>query len=325
MTRSMILRGALATLLLLGCDGDPPAGTDAGGGGGTDAGMTGTDAGGGGGTDAGGMTGTDAGTPITPDMNARMRIGAAGDQLGAHLCGCDMAPFASAAECEAFGDLDELDACEQSAFSDHFSAVGGFFTCLADAVETRATCIEAAGCDETMWTPCTEAYDAALMGCPTVPDADAMAYQATFDMCVATNVVGGAGTCPDDSGAVSTTGDAVFTGSTVGAGDDLAPPAGCVTAMGGGMSPDRAFRWTAPSEGMYTFDTLGSSFDTVLYVLSGCDAAMSHGCNDDVGDADLRSSVTAMLTADQEVLVVVEGFANGSAGDFTVNINAVTP
>ena len=39
------------------------------------------------------------------------------------------------------------------------------------------------------------------------------------------------------------------TGTTVGAGNDLEPPAGCHAIDGGGMSPEMAFRWTAPADG----------------------------------------------------------------------------
>jgi hypothetical protein len=60
----------------------------------------------------------------------------------------------------------------------------------------------------------------------------------------------------------------------------------------------------------------------VVYLLASCDAgAMSLGCNDDLSDMDLRSRVTATLTMGQEVIVVVEGFADGTAGDFVVNVN----
>jgi len=324
------VRGALAALLLFGCDdGGSGGGTDAGPMAGGDAGpMTGSDAGPMTGSDAGPMTGSDAGVPITPDMNAQMRNQAANDRIRAVSCGCDMAWFESAAACEAFNTSDAAEACSQSTFMTHFDTVGAFFTCIADLNEDLADCYEAASCDDAALMACDEAADTAAMACPTVPDADAMAFQATAEMCTADDIVGPAGTCPDDSGAVSTTGDAVFMGSTVGAGNDLDAPDGCITVMGGGGSPDRAFRWTAPAAGDYTFDTIGSSFDTVLYVLGDCDGAESLGCNDDTTmgmEGDLRSSVTATLTADQEVLVVVEGFAAGNAGDFVVNINAATP
>ncbi|MBX3272375.1 MAG: hypothetical protein KF729_19100 [Sandaracinaceae bacterium] len=308
-----------AAFLLIACDG--------GGGGGTDAGpMMGTDAGPMMGTDAGPMMmGTDAGMPITPDMAALTRRRAADARSDAALCACDAAPFATAAECEAFGRLPARDACEDSAFTANFAGVGAYFTCTAIAIEAYATCIEGASCNEATLSGCGMTAQSALTACESrVEMAAAQAFSDAFGTCVGTNVVGPAGTCPDDTGAVSTTGMAVFMGTTVAAGDDLAPPAGCVTATGGGMSPERALRWTAPADGTYVFDTIGSSFDTVLYLRAGCDAAaMSLGCNDDLSDDDLRSRVSATLTSGQEVLVVVEGFSRTSAGSFVVNINAM--
>ncbi|MEM9068991.1 MAG: hypothetical protein AAGE52_10815 [Myxococcota bacterium] len=261
------------------------------------------------------------GAGITPDMDAQMRLSAANDRIRAARCGCDMGRFESAAICEAFNSSDEADACSESAFTSHFDTVGTFFTCLADVDEALAACYEAASCDGGAVEACDATAESATMACPAVPSADSAPYLTTRDTCVEENVVGPAGVCPDDSGAVSTTGAAVFMGSTIGAGDDLASPDGCVTARGGGASPDRAFRWSAPAAGDYTFDTVGSSFDTVLYVLNDCDGAESLGCNDDTMMGELRSTVTATLTEGQEVLVVVEGFSFINAGNFVVNIN----
>ncbi len=105
------------------------------------------------------------------------------------------------------------------------------------------------------------------------------------------------------------------TGSTAGLPDLVSAPCG---ATG---SPDTALTWTAPAAGTYVFDTVGSIFDTVLYVLDGatCGGAVL-GCNDDsvVGG----SQVTVTLAADQQVVVVVDGFAGGS-GPYTLNIGAL--
>ena len=258
-------------------------------------------------------------------MNAVARQRAASARIRTESCGCDMGSFASAMECEAFGQVAEANTCGDMAFSTHFSTVGGFFSCLAGPLETLATCIEAASCDETASDACETTYDAATMGCQDlVSMEDATAYTATLDACLATMVVGSGGMCPDDSGAVSTVGASVFTGTTVGAASDLDAPDGCITVSGGGGSPDHALRWTAPSAGTFVFDTLGSSFDTVLYLITSCTGEMMPlGCNDDLSDTDLRSSVTATVTMGQELVVVVEGFDASSAGTYVVNINAM--
>ncbi|MCB9592004.1 MAG: hypothetical protein H6719_04665 [Sandaracinaceae bacterium] len=315
---------ALALALsLVACDSSP-AGTDAGSMMGTDAGpMMGTDAGpmmmG---TDAGPMTGPDAGPP---DMNAVMRQQSAIDRVNTAYCTCDMTPFATAAECASFNGNAAQDACEASAYSSTFAGNGAYFTCTAGAYETYATCIEAASCDDTAVGACEDAVDAATTTCEAFIDETAgMAFGTAYDMCVETNVIGPAGMCPDDSSAVSTTGMAVFMGTTTAAGNDLEPPAGCHAIDGGGGSPELAFRWTAPADGTYVFDTIGSGFDTVLYLRAGCAATdMEIGCNDDVSDTDYRSRLMATVTSGQEVLVVVEGFSDANAGDFVVNINAM--
>ncbi|MEM6959946.1 MAG: hypothetical protein AAF645_29970, partial [Myxococcota bacterium] len=262
----------------------------------------------------------DGGT--APDPEAQTRLTAANERFAAASCACDLGVFETAEICESFGRSDEADACAETAFTTHFATVGGFFTCIAELNEDLADCYEAAeDCDTAALAACNDAAEEAERVCPAVPDAEATEYRGTLTSCTVDNVIGPDGTCPDASDAVSTTGPAVFTGSTIGAGNDLAAPAGCITVRGGGNSPDRAFLWSAPSAGEFTFDTLGSSFDTVLYVLDGCEGDESFGCNDDTGTpGDFRSSLTATLTEGQEVLVVVEGFSFRDAGDFVVNI-----
>jgi hypothetical protein len=98
--------------------------------------------------------------------------------------------------------------------------------------------------------------------------------------------------------------------------------AGLINALsgscGGGSAPETTFLFTAPADAMYTFDTFGSSYDTVLYLLDGAT------CQDDtlVCDDDengLQSQVQTMLTMGQQVVVVVDGFSSNS-GAFTLNV-----
>ncbi|MFK7986113.1 MAG: hypothetical protein AB8I08_08780 [Sandaracinaceae bacterium] len=309
---------SLALIFLVGCGDDTR----------TDAGMPGTD--------SGMMMMQDAGTPPTtdsgptdaglppvldagpPDTNASMRNEAANDAIRMTDCGCDMGVFATAEQCAAFNDSDVAATCADMAYDTHFATVGAFFTCQAQINEDFQTCFAAAACDDDAIEACEAA--AGAFSCPTVSEADAMAYQTTLETCLETMVVGPAGACPDDSGAINTTGASVFMGTTVGAGTDLDAPTDCYEIEGGGGSPERALRWTAPAAGEYTFDTIGSDFDTVLYLLNTCEDATAVACNDDIGAEDFRSSLTATLTEGQEVLVVVEGFASTNAGNFVVNI-----
>ncbi len=115
-------------------------------------------------------------------------------------------------------------------------------------------------------------------------------------------------TCPDGT---------LESGETSVAGDLPAPTAGildgCATAFGPVL-----YAWTAPSAGTWTFDTLGSDGDTVLYVLDGCGGS-TLACNDDA--SDLQSIVSVDLAAGQEVVVAVGSFA-GNTDSYTLNVSS---
>lgn len=49
----------------------------------------------------------------------------------------------------------------------------------------------------------------------------------------------------------------------------------------GGEAPRMSFHWTAPNDGLFTFDTLGSNYDTVLVVRTICEIRSGYRCNDD--------------------------------------------
>lgn len=103
----------------------------------------------------------------------------------------------------------------------------------------------------------------------------------------------------------------VATGSTVGQGNDFDPT--CV----GSNAPDVQYVWTALVAGTYTFDTVGSGFDTVLYALEDC-VGPELACNDDT--VMTQSQIVVDLEAGQSVLIVVDGW-NNSSGNFVLNVN----
>lgn len=84
-------------------------------------------------------------------------------------------------------------------------------------------------------------------------------------------------------------------------------------------SPDVAYSFTAPEDGEYTFDTSGSFFDTVLYVLDGpaCNAP-EIVCSDNFAFQQ-TSALSLALSAGETITVVVDGNFNGS-GPFTLNV-----
>src|SRR5690606_29842727 len=90
---------------------------------------------------------------------------------------------------------------------------------------------------------------------------------------------------------------------------------------GGLGSPDHAFAWTAPADGVYRFDTAGSMFDTVVYLLDGGCAGPPLACNDDAGGP--TAAVSAYLLAGQDVIIVVDG-ASGASGSFALLVEEGT-
>jgi hypothetical protein len=116
----------------------------------------------------------------------------------------------------------------------------------------------------------------------------------------------------------SSVGTGVVRGSTAGRTSSSTPPATCVSPMAA-PSPDAVFAWTAPAAGTYTFDTVGSSFDTVLTLRTGgCDGPIV-ACSDDLAMGVLESRIVTPLAAGQTVLIAVDGY-NGLSGAFTLNI-----
>lgn len=105
-------------------------------------------------------------------------------------------------------------------------------------------------------------------------------------------------------------GEVTAQGTTVGRGDDSTP--NCV----GSMAPDVAFQWVAPFDGLFTFDTQGSNYDTSLYVRNGC-VMNDLACNDDF--FGVQSMVQVQATAGDVLVIIVDGFSNAS-GNFVLNI-----
>ncbi len=119
-------------------------------------------------------------------------------------------------------------------------------------------------------------------------------------------------TCADEE--LQSTTEFSFTGTTSGQADGHS--GSCVGGRGGA---DTTLAFTAPQSGPYIFDTNGSSFDTVLYVLSGSDCAGAElACDDDGGDGT-RSELVVELEADEDVIIVVDGYDATNSGSFVLN------
>ena len=103
-------------------------------------------------------------------------------------------------------------------------------------------------------------------------------------------------------------------GSTQAAADTFVDR-GCEGASDG--SPEVVYLWTAPEDGVFTFDTEGSGYDTLLYIVDGCEGE-ELACNDDARN-DRSSQLRIDATANQQYLIVVSGWG-GEAGDFVLSI-----
>jgi Stigma-specific protein, Stig1 len=107
----------------------------------------------------------------------------------------------------------------------------------------------------------------------------------------------------------------VVTSTTAGRSSVFSP-----SCAAGASSSEFVYSFTAPSAGVYTFDSAGSTFDTVLSVVdaSGCTEI---ACNDTAGAA---ARVSADLATGQTVFIVVDGAA-GASGTFSLAITRPTP
>ncbi len=122
-------------------------------------------------------------------------------------------------------------------------------------------------------------------------------------------------TCPE-ADLAGRLGAAIATGSTVGQGNDQMSSCG-----GRGTGPDVTFGWTAPRTGTFVFDTIGSSFDTVLHLHLGNCTGMELACDDDSGGG-VASRITRTITGGTRIVIVMDGFGM-SAGNFVLNVRLV--
>lgn len=85
-------------------------------------------------------------------------------------------------------------------------------------------------------------------------------------------------------------------------------------------SNDHGWTWAAPADGGYTFSTVGSTFDTVLFVLDGDCQGEVLACNNDATFDTIQSEVYLELVEAQEVIIVVDGYDAFSSGTIELKI-----
>jgi hypothetical protein len=106
-----------------------------------------------------------------------------------------------------------------------------------------------------------------------------------------------------------------YTGTTVGRANNYSGTCSANTA------PDVVYAITAARSGTVTVDTVGSAFDTTLYVGNVCGGS-TLGCNDDTAGLGLQSRVAFAAVAGTTYYVIVDGY-NANSGAYVLNVSGL--
>jgi hypothetical protein len=162
--------------------------------------------------------------------------------------------------------------------------------------------IQTSGCDAGSGVTATDTVDPIATGGETDSETDP---------------TGGMLTCED----LGNTLPIAQAGNNADSGDDVV--GSCLIGGGDGAGLDVGYTWTAPEDGIYRFDTLGSALDTVLILLEDCEGGAEVACNDDASGATLQSSLIYTMTMGQTVAIAIDGWSSGDVDDFVLNINQI--
>ena len=185
------------------------------------------------------------------------------------------------------------------------------FECVGGGSEVCSTGGGATGtrlCDPTActWSPCCATEELCRTTC---------AVEAFDDNCDGI-IDEGCPPCNDTcAGAQLMPGNGAWSGTTLGAVDDIAPP-----CSGDGTAPDVWYTFVLAQRSLVWLDTLGSAFDTVLDVRSGACPGVSRACNDD--SCSPTQSAWFGFLEPNEYRVVVSGW-NAAAGAFNLRFQTI--
>lgn len=287
-------------------------------------------------TDAGTLDASDA-APLPSDAPPEMALPMLREAFAAStdaFCTClpMRNPEVTEAQCRAaLAVADEIRACEDEAVALIGSAFEAYYRCRTAAVEALTACFSRT-CSDAAAMGCAGEFSAADTACNArIPRPEAITFVMAYEGCIQRTITGPMMACPDDPSAVSSAlGAGVFTGSTELSGNDSEPLASCFLGdeagfMNAAGAPDHSYRWRAPSDGRFQIDTIGTEdFDTLLYVRRACDDDVDLACSDDIDlGVDQDSCVTLDLMADEEIVIVVDGFGPLGRGEFVLNVTPV--
>lgn len=107
-------------------------------------------------------------------------------------------------------------------------------------------------------------------------------------------------------------------GSTAGATKEGGEPSHAGFAGGASLW----FRWTSPVSSLITFQTNGSSFDTLLAVYQGTSltSLRSIAFNDDASSSTLTSAVTFRTSSATSYYIALDGYG-GASGNYSLNVS----
>jgi hypothetical protein len=90
-----------------------------------------------------------------------------------------------------------------------------------------------------------------------------------------------------------------------------------------GSGPEWVFQVTPSRSRSVTFETVSTSWDTVLYVRNApCATGTQLGCDDD-GGSGVLSRLNVSLTSGTTYYVFVDGFGSSSSGSFTLDVSGL--
>ena len=110
------------------------------------------------------------------------------------------------------------------------------------------------------------------------------------------------------------------TGAAVASGDSSTSVAVVDVDCGSGAGAAVTYSWTAPADGAYTFDTYGSSYDTILSLVDG-QGCGELACDDDgPSETNNESEFTATVQGGVTYHLVISGYS-AESGSYVLNIN----